>query len=104
VGETFKRDEKLGIYIKLYNFGQDELTHKPNADVEYEVLKSGTNEKVITYTEDVLQMPNASAAQVTVEKLLPLNTFTPGQYVIRLKVNDKIRNQTLTQSAEFTVT
>jgi GWxTD domain-containing protein len=104
VGESFQRQEKLGVYMKLYNFGQDELTHKPSAQVEYEVVRNGSNEKVITYTEDVSQMPNASASQVTVEKLLPLRDFAPGQYTIRLKVTDKIRNQTLTQSSPFTVT
>jgi len=103
VGESFRREEKLGIYIKLYNFGQDELTHKPSGDVQYEVVKNGTNEKVITYTEDIMQMPNAAASQVTVEKLLPLRTFAPGQYTLRLKITDKIRNQVLTQSAQFTV-
>jgi hypothetical protein len=104
VGEVFKKDEKLGIYMKVYNFGQDDLTHKPSGEVLYEVLKTGSNEKVISYTEDLSQIPNASAAQVTVEKLLPLSTFSPGQYTIRLTVTDKISNQKVTQSAPFTVT
>ena len=104
VGDVFTRDEKLGIYMKVYNFGQDEATHKPSGQVEYEVLKRGSSEKVIAYTEDLTEIPNASAAQVTVEKLLPLKTLDPGQYTIRLKITDKIRNQVLTQSAQFTVT
>jgi hypothetical protein len=41
---------------------------------------------------------------MTIEKLLPLQTLEPGRYVIRLKVNDKVKNQTLTQSAEFSIT
>jgi hypothetical protein len=103
VGETFKQNEKLGVYMKLYNFGQDEKTRKPSGDVEYEVLKAGTEEKVIDYTEDLSQFPNLSASQVTVQKLLPLTTLGPGKYTIRLKVTDKIRNQVVTQSAKFTV-
>ena len=104
VGEIFKNDEKLGIYMKVYNFGQDELTHKPSGEVLYEVLKNGSNEKVISYTEDLKELPNASASQVTVEKLLPLSTFSTGQYTIRLTVTDKINNQKVTQSVPFTVT
>jgi len=50
------------------------------------------------------QIPGASASQVTIEKLLPLNTLVPGQYTLRLKVTDKNRNQTLTPSVQFTVT
>jgi hypothetical protein len=40
---------------------------------------------------------------VTVEKVLPLKSFEPGQYTIKMKVTDRNRNQTLTQAASFTV-
>jgi GWxTD domain-containing protein len=103
--DAFKRDEKMGIYLKLYNFQPDEATHKPSGQVTYEVTKNGSNEKVFPdVTEDVQQIPNASSSQVTIEKFLPLNSFAPGQYTIRVKVTDKNRNQVLTQSAQFTVT
>jgi GWxTD domain-containing protein len=104
VNDVFRREEKMGIYMKLYNLGPDEKTQKPNGQVEYEVVKSGTNEKIFNFTEDLATLPNASASQVTIEKLLPLGTLAPGQYTIRLKVTDKNRNQTLTPSAQFTVT
>jgi len=102
--DVFKHDEKMGIYLKLYNFGAEEGTHLPTGQVEYEVVKNGTNEKIFNFTEDVGQIPGASTSQVTIEKLLPLNTLVPGQYTLRLKVTDKNRNQTLTPSVQFTVT
>ena len=102
--DVFKRDEKMGIYLKLYNFGAEEGTHLPSGQVEYEVVKNGTNERIFNFTEEVAQIPGASANQVTVEKLLPLNSLAPGQYTLRLKVTDKNRNQTLTPSVQFTVT
>jgi GWxTD domain-containing protein len=102
--DVFKHDEKMGIYMKLYNFGAEEGTHLPSGLVEYEVLKNGTNERIFNFTEDVGQIPGASTSQVTIEKLLPLNTLVPGQYTLRLKVTDKNRNQTLTPSVQFTVT
>jgi hypothetical protein len=40
---------------------------------------------------------------MTIEKLLPLQSLQPGRYVIRLKVNDRVKNQTLTQSSEFSI-
>lgn len=104
VSESFRRDEKMGIYMKLYNFGPDQKTQKPNGQIEYEVVKNGTNEKIFDYTEDIAKLPNASASQVTVEKLLPLQTLSPGQYTLRMKITDKNRNQTLTPTAQFTVT
>ena len=103
LGDTFKRDEKLGIYLKAYNFETDEATHKPTGQIQYEVLKSGSNEKIYDFTEDVNKIPGASASQVTIEKLLPLKDLTPGQYTLRLKITDQTRNQVLTPSAQFTV-
>jgi len=104
LNDTFRQDEKLGIYVQLYNFGPDEKTQKPNATIEYEVVKNGSNEKIFDFTEEVAKMPDASAQQVTIEKLLPLQTLKPGQYTLKMKVTDKNRNQTLTPSATFTVT
>ena len=104
IDNVFRQDEKMGIYLKLYNVGSDETTHKPNGQVQYEVVKTGTNEKIFEFTEDVGKIPEASASQVTIEKLLPLKSLAPGQYTIRLKVTDKNRNQTLTQQGDFTVT
>ena len=104
VTESFKRDEKMGIFLKLYNFGPDEKTQKPSGQIEYQVVKNGSNEKIFEFTEDIASLPGASASQVTVEKLLPLQNLTPGQYTLKLKITDKNRNQTLTPSAQFTVT
>jgi hypothetical protein len=104
VDDIFKRDEKMGIYFKIYNFGTEGDSHIPQGEVTYEVFKNGTNEKIFEASEDVAKIPGASANQVTVEKLLPLNTLAPGQYTLRVKITDKNRNQVLTPSAQFTVT
>jgi GWxTD domain-containing protein len=103
MNETFKRDEKLGIYLQLYNFEPDEKTRKPEGTIEYEIIKSGSNQKVFEFSEDVSAL-SGGAAQMTVEKLLPLKDLEPGQYTLKMKVVDKKRNQTLTPSATFTVT
>jgi GWxTD domain-containing protein len=104
IGAIFRRDETLGIYMKMYNFGTDEQTRKPNGQVLYEVVRAGTPEPIVTLTEDISKIPEASGSQVTIEKLLKLDKFEPGSYTLRLKIVDKNRNQTLTQSAPFTVT
>ncbi len=104
LSESFSRGEKMGIYAQFYNFGPDEKTKKPNAQIEYEIVKSGSNQKILDFTEDVNSIPGASAQQVTVEKLLPLQSLEPGQYTLRMKVTDKNKNQVLTPEATFTVT
>ena len=69
---SFKPDERIGIYVKLYNFEPDENTHKAVGQVEYELVKTGTTDKLVSAVEDVNQNPEASASQVTIEKYLDL--------------------------------
>jgi GWxTD domain-containing protein len=104
VGEVFKRDEKMGIYLKLFNLSADDITHKPVGEVEFQVFKKGSNERIADLTEDLSRLEDASGSQATIEKFFNLNSLSPGQYTIRLKVTDKVRNQVLTPSADFTVT
>ena len=101
LSETFSRDEKMGIYMKLYNFQADERTNKPSGSIQYEVTKSGSDKKIFEFSEE---LTGSTGTEVTIEKLLPLKTLEPGQYKLKMKVTDKLRNQTLTPQATFTVT
>ena len=104
VDDVFKRDEKLGIFLKLYNFTPDETTHKASGEIQYEIIKNGSNEKVLEYTEDLAERPEGSSSQVTIQYFYPLSKLAPGQYTLRLKITDKGKNQVITPSAMFTVT
>jgi GWxTD domain-containing protein len=103
VGDNFKQGETMGIYTEFYNFGMDEKTKKPEGTITYDVVNAN-NETVLSQTEDLGAIPNASAFLVTVEKKLPLKALAPGKYTLKLKVTDKLKNQSLTPSAQFTVT
>jgi GWxTD domain-containing protein len=100
---TFRRDERLGIYMQLYNFEADDKTKKPEGTIDYEIVRNSTNQKVFEYSEEIGAV-SGGASQVVIEKLLPLQGLEPGQYTLKMKVVDKLRNQTLTPSATFTVT
>ena len=84
--------------------GANDDTHKPEGQVQYVLTKNGSNERIFDFTEEISQLPDASASQVTIEKILSLKDLAPGQYTMQLKITDKNRNQTLTPSAQFTVT
>ena len=99
---TFRRDEKMGIYLQLYNFEPDEKTKKPEGTVDYEITRNGSTEKVFEFSEDASKL-TGGAAQLVIEKLLPLTDLAPGQYTLKINAVDKKRNQTVTQSAPFTV-
>jgi len=107
MNESFKQNEKLGLYFQLYNFEADEKTHKPDGTIEYEIVKNGPNgssEVVMPSYSEELSSLKGGASQIVIEKLLPLSELKPGQYTLKIKVTDKKRNQTLTPSATFTVT
>jgi GWxTD domain-containing protein len=103
IGTTFRRDEPLGVYMKLYNLGIDEQTRKPQGQVEYEVVRAGAGDVVVTTIEDIAKIPYASGSQVTVQRLQPLENLSPGPYTLRVTITDNNRNQTLAESAQFTV-
>lgn len=104
IDDIFKEDERMGIYMKLYNLGADEDTHRPNGEVTYEVIKTGSNESLFQTTEQLADIKDATSGQVTLERNLNLKALAPGKYTLRIKVLDKNRNQTITQHADFTVT
>ncbi len=102
VNGRFRRDDKLYIYMQLYNFQTDQATHKPDGEIQYEVIKNDTNEKVLDFSEDLTKL-TGGAAQMVLEKGLPLLNFAPGDYTLKIKVTDKKRNETLNPTATFTV-
>ncbi len=102
VSESFRRNEKMGIYMKLYNFQADEKTGKPVGEVTYEIVRDSDSKPVLEFAEDAAAL-EGSASQATIEKLLPLANFEPGKYTLKVKVTDKLKNASLTQSAQFTV-
>ena len=104
VDQIFKREEKLGIFVKLFNLSSDEITRKPTGQVHYELIKNGSNEKILDFTEELADRPDASASQLTIEYFYPLNKLAPGQYTLRLRVTDSTKNQVITPTAQFTVT
>jgi hypothetical protein len=102
VGETFKQNETLGIFMQLYNFEADETTQKPAGSINYKIIRNGSNETVAEFTEDINAVYGA-ASQKIIEKRLKLDGFAPGEYTVQIKVTDTKRNETLTPSAKFKV-
>ena len=106
MNDVFKKDETIGIYQEFYNLGGDEKTHKPSGSIQYDIVNNASKQTVVSTTEDFSTIPNASAFLVTVEKKLPLGklNLAPGEYTLKMKVTDTLKNQVLTPSTKFTVT
>ncbi len=102
-GSRFTSEEKLGIYLQLYNFHPDAATQKLSGSIEYEIDNAGINEKIMDFSEEAASIANASASQVTIEKPVSLKKFQPGAYTLKVTATDRIGNQTVRQQENFTV-
>src|SRR5712664_1041530 len=96
----FPSNEKLGIYMQVYNLKPDDKTHKSSATFQYTVKKG--NEQVMQFKETSEEMKQ-TGEQVTIERLLPLVTLTPGKYSLEVVATDTLANKTVSKTAEFTV-
>ena len=104
IDDSFKRDEKMGIYMQIYNLGQSEQTSRPEGNVTYQIARlDSPDELLLNFTEDVNSIRGASSRQVVIEKLLPLQSLEPGEYRLSLLVQDDIKNESLAPTATFKI-
>ena len=99
---SFSRAQNLNFWMQVYNLGIDEKSKQNNATINYQILDLGTNKLVLNAQEPSSALgPNAD--QLTLEKSLPLASLQPGQYQVKIKVNDGVTKQETEESAKFTV-
>ena len=100
VGETFGPNDRMGIYLQVYNLGVNDQTHKPDATIEY-LIRQG-EKTVAHFAENTTEMERAGE-QITLEKVLALKDLAPGEYTLDIKVTDRVRQQSVTPSAPFRI-
>ena len=88
------------MWFQVYNLKLDEETHKPSATVEMLITKNGQEVKKIV--EQASELSNA-AAQMTLEKTVPLADFEPGEYALQVKVTDNLTKDIIAAPGKFTV-
>jgi hypothetical protein len=88
--------------MQVYNLGIDDKTHQNNAMIEYQITNLGTN-KLILNTQESAAKFSLNAEQLTLEKSLSLAGLEPGQYQVKIKVNDVVSNHQTEESAKFSV-
>jgi GWxTD domain-containing protein len=96
----FSNNEKLGIYMQVYNLKPDDKTHKSSASFVYTVKRG--DQQVMQFKETSEEMKQ-TGEQVTIERLLPLATLTPGKYSLEILATDGLSNKTISKTADFVV-
>jgi GWxTD domain-containing protein len=100
LGGDFTTADKLGVYMQVYNLKPDDQSHKSSATFQYTVKKG--DEQIMQFKETSADMKQ-TGDQVTIERLLPLATLTPGKYTLEVNATDTLSKQTISRTAEFTV-
>jgi GWxTD domain-containing protein len=98
---SFTSNQSIGLYFQIYNLKIDDTTHKNNASVEIQILQGNQAVKHVVQSSEQLHQ---SGEQMTVQESLPAQTLAPGKYRIEIKTTDAVAHQSVTRTAEFTVT
>jgi GWxTD domain-containing protein len=99
---SFKRDQRMNLWLQVYNLQADGKTNKPSAKIEYEIINIANNQAVLHSSESTESMGNLGD-QMTLEKSLALSGFQPGVYRLTVKVDDNISKQQIAPSVRFAV-
>ncbi len=99
---SFKRDQRMNVWMQVYNLQADGKTNKPSAKIEYEIVNTADNKPVLHASESTDTMGNLGD-QMTLEKSLALSSFQPGIYQLTVKVDDNISKQQIAPSVRFAV-
>lgn len=102
LSQEFSASDKLGIYLQLYNLKVDEATHKTKVSVAYRITQAKDQKEVWRAVESAEHL-HQGGEQLTIERLIPVNTLAPGRYTIEVTGIDLLTNETVTRSTEFTV-
>ena len=98
----FTSDQRLGIYMQVYNLKPDDSTHKANANFAFTVKRGNEPVPGMQFKESSADMKQ-TGEQVTIERFLPLATLAPGKYTLEVDATDTHSNQTISRTADFTV-
>jgi len=100
---VFRQGEPVGIYLQIYNAQIDQTTLRPAVDVEYVFSKDG---KEYRQKEDWAGLSD-SGQRLTISRLLPTNSLSPGDYQIKIVIKDRVSGQVLNDeklTGKFSVT
>ncbi len=99
---SFKRTQRMNLWMQVYNLQADDKTKKPSANIEYEIVNVASNQAVLHASESTDTMGNVGE-QITLEKSLALTSFQPGVYKLTVKVADNVSKQQIAPSVKFAV-
>jgi GWxTD domain-containing protein len=100
--QAFLADGAMGIFLQVYNLKVDDKNHKPDASVQYRVMKDKDSAPVLTFDVPQNKLP-IHGEEMTLQDALTLGSLAPGKYKLQIAITDNLAKQTITPTADFTV-
>jgi GWxTD domain-containing protein len=101
---VFRRNQKVNLWMQIYNLALDDNTRQSSTSVEYHVINAANRQIVADFSDRPDRVVGAGR-QITLEKtVLPekLN-LDPGLYEVTVEVKDLLSQQTLVSAAKFAI-
>ena len=96
-GNVFARGDEIEAVCVLYNAGVDPATGKASLKVRFTFVKDGR--PVARGDEDVFETKDAATSVGPV----PLSSFTPGRYAVRINATDAVTGKPYVQEVPFEI-
>jgi GWxTD domain-containing protein len=102
--QEFIAEQKMGIYMQIYNLKVDPETHKSNAVAHFRITTAKGGQTIIDTIETSDEFKQFGD-QLTIETQITLRQadFAPGKYKLEISIDDKNGKQNLVRTQEFTV-
>jgi hypothetical protein len=97
----FRVDQPLGIYLQFYNLKVDEKTHKNDLSLD---IKVSQGQQTVTHDVKTGEQLKQNGEEVTFEHVIAPKALPPGKYKLEIQATDLLTKQTVSRSADFTVT
>jgi GWxTD domain-containing protein len=97
---SFRRGQKIGTYLQIYNAGVDQTTLRPEVDVEYVIMKDG--KEVLRQKEDWSGLSDAGQ-RVTLARQLSTESLQPGEYAITIVTKDRVSGNVIENKDKFSI-
>ena len=100
VTRTYRPADQLGVYLQVYNSGRDQTDSKPRLITQFAILHEG---KVVSQLTDQAgtSVDYASEQRAVLARRLSLQGLPPGQYTLRVSVQDTLTGQSASQESRF---
>jgi GWxTD domain-containing protein len=97
-GREFTQEDTVSFFYLVYDLAVDPATEKADAAVAFSLLKNGR-----TPVAQAPENPVETAVVASSIGPVPLSAYPPGNYVVQLRVTDRISKKTVVKNERFTI-